>query len=219
MSEERRHGPTKAERAQQRAREIESELPPVDVGQFDGLTPPSFSPYTPDQVIRACTSVVKGATLRDAEVIAGMRRGALRAWQRDSRRAERGQQPALGAWAAACAYSVERALALRRVRWQALAEEGGKGSNAALWMLDRRGGKEYQAPAQRHEVRRESQEVVVHTTIDQALEATATQLGLDRDELRASGDYWARAITASQRGHALPEPVTVDARVVEDGGG
>jgi hypothetical protein len=84
-------------------------------------------------------------------------------------------------------------------------------------MLDRRGGKEYQAPAQRHEVRRESQEVVVHTTIDQALEATATQLGLDRDELRASGDYWARAITASQRGHALPEPVTVDARVVEGG--
>lgn len=217
MSDERKHGPTKAERALQRAREIEEELPPVDVGQFANVAPPRSSPYTPDQVIRACGSIVKGATLRDAEVLAGMRRGALRAWQRDARRAERGQQPPLGPWADACAYTVERALALRRVRWQALAEEGGKGSSAALWMLDRRGGKEYQAPAQRHEVRRESQEVVVHTTIDQALEATATQLGLDRDELRASGDYWARAITASQRGHALPEPVTVDARVVEDG--
>ena len=219
MSDERTYGPTKAERALQRAREIEDELPPVDIGQFTGVAPPSSSPYTPDQVIRACASVVKGATLRDAEVLAGMRRGSLRAWQRDSLRAERGQHPPLGPWAGACAYTVERALALRRVRWQALAEEGGKGSSAALWMLDRRGGKEYAAPAQRHEVRRESQEVVVHATIDQALEATATQLGLDRDELRASGDYWARAITASQRGDALPAPVTVDAHVVEDGDG
>jgi hypothetical protein len=106
-------------------------------------------------------------------------------------------------------------LAIRRMRWQGLAEEGGKGSSAALWMLERRGGREYQPPAQRHEVKRESQEVVVHTTLESAIEHTARELGLDEAELRAQGEYWARAITASGRGESLPAPITIDASPIE----
>ena len=73
-------------------------------------------------------------------------------------------------------------------------------------MLERRGGAEYRAPAQRHEVKRETTEVVVHKTLEDALESTASQLGISADKLREQGDFWAKAITASQRGNALPAP-------------
>ena len=147
---------TKKERQADRVAEIDASLPPLDIGQFDEIEPPRNTHYTVVQVLNAGETIIRGATLRDAEFLHGFSRGALRAWQRDARRAERGQQAPLGRWAQACADTVERALAIRRLRWQALAEEGGGGSHAALWMLERRGGKEFHAPAQRHEVTRES---------------------------------------------------------------
>ena len=201
---------TKKERQADRVAEIDASLPPLDIGQFNEIEPPRNTHYTVVQVLNAGETIIRGATLRDAEFLHGFTRGALRAWQRDARRAERGQQAPLGRWAQACADTVERALAIRRLRWQALAEEGGGGSHAALWMLERRGGKEFHAPAQRHEVTRESREVVAHVSLDSALDATSRELGIPLEDLRAQGDYWARAMTAQQRGEALPPPVIID---------
>ena len=212
--QERERSMTKAQRAELRAQVVEDSLPSVDVGQFENVSPPPTTSYTHDQVLAAGEALIRGATLGDAEVLCGLARGALRRWVKRQRASDRGGER-VGAWASACAYTVERALAIRRMRWQGLAEEGGKGSSAALWMLERRGGREYQPPAQRHEVKRESQEVVVHTTLESAIEHTARELGLDEDELRAQGEYWARAITASGRGESLPTPVTIDASPIE----
>ena len=92
------------------------------------------------------------------------------------------------------------------MRWQALAEEGGGGSHAALWMLERRGGREFKPPTQRHEVQRETREVVAHITLDSALEATSRELGIPLEDLKAQGDFWAKSMTAKQRGEALPLP-------------
>ena len=199
-------GKTKHERREERRRAIEEALPPIDAGQFENVEPPTNTHYTIDQVLKAGEAIVKGATLKDAEILYGFTRGALRGWQKDARRAARGLHHPLGPWASACAETVERALAIRRMRWQALAEEGGGGSHAALWMLERRGGREFEPPTQHHKVQRETREVVAHITLDSALEATSRELGIPLEDLKAQGDFWAQSMTAKQRGEALPLP-------------
>lgn len=197
-------------RREERARRdaIPDQLPPLDVGQFEGVAPPTHARVTAEQILEVGRYVVSGATLKDASIMAGVSPRILERHRRDYRREQKGEPVELSEWGRACAETYERALSIRRYRWQLLAEIGGKGSSSALWMLERRGGGEYRAPAQRHEVKRESREVVVTATLDQALESTAHQLGLNAEELRAQGDYWARAMTAQQRGRALPSPQT-----------
>lgn len=187
--------PTKAERQAEIVRRLHEELPPVDIGQFAEVTAPAGSPLTSAAVIAAGELIVQGATIEDAATLSSLDLVELRA------EIARGD-----AWGCACQITIERAYAVQRLRWQGIAELGGKGSTSALWMLDRRGGEAYRAPAQRHEVTRESRELVVNATVDSAIEATATQLGLSADDLRRSGDYWSRAITAQKRGTALPSP-------------
>jgi hypothetical protein len=216
MSEDNRERrKSKRERHDEQIAELRARLPPIDVGQFNGLEPPPLSALTVEIMLALAQYVVDGATLSDACIMAGVNPQSLNRYRRAYRAELRGEpQPNLSEWGRTCAETYDRAIAIRRYRWQLLAEIGGQGSGSALWMLERRGGREYHAPAQKHEVTRESREVVVTASIDQAIEATADQLGLSADALREHGDYWARAITASQRGSALPAPV-IDARVSE----
>lgn len=197
---------TKAQRHAELVKQVDEGLPALDIGQFENIKEHPSRTCTPDQVLRAGEAIIKGATLADADILVGLARGRIRSYQRDGRQADRGQRRPLGPFEAAAYYTIERALAIRRMRWQALAEIGGRGTQAALWMLERRGGKEFQPPTQRHEVHRESREVVAHVSLDAAIDATAQDLGLSADELRAQGDYWARAITHQKRGWALPKP-------------
>ena len=85
-------GKTKHERREERRRAIEEALPPIDAGQFENVEPPTNTHYTIDQVLKAGEAIVKGATLKDAEILYGFTRGALRGWQKDARRAARGRR-------------------------------------------------------------------------------------------------------------------------------
>lgn len=199
--------------------ELSAKLPSVDIGQFEGLSAPAHSTLSPELILRVAQYMVDGATLRDACLMGGVHARVFERYRSAYRAEQRGEPSTLSDWGRACAETYERAIAIRRYRWQLLAELGGQGSSSALWMLERRGGREYRAPAQRHEVTRESREVVVTASLDQAIEATASQLGLSAEALRAHGDYWARAITATQRGGELPAPVTIDAPTRDDEGG
>lgn len=197
---------TKREIREQALDEIRQRLPPIDTGQFEGLEPHPHSHLTGEVMLTLAQYIIDGASLNDACLMSNVNTQALNRYRRAYRAEQRGEPSSLSDFGRACAMTYEKAIAIRRFRWQLLAELGGKGSQASLWMLERRGGSEYRAPAQRHEVTRESREVVVTATIDQAIEATAQQLGLSAEQLRAHGDYWARAMTASQRGKSLPAP-------------
>lgn len=185
---------------------IDAELPPVDVGQFDGIKPPQNGSVPIKRVMALAQRIMQGVSIRDACVLANVHFNSYKRWLRLLKQYESGELETMHPYLVACAMTMLRSKAIRHLRWQMLAEAGGKGSSTALWMLERRGGDEYRAPAQRHEVKRETTELIVHKTLDDALDATATELGISADKLRAHGDYWAKAITASQRGNELPSP-------------
>lgn len=206
MSDKPKRYNTKHDRYAAKLAQIDAELPPVDIGQFENVERSSPHMIPQDRVFAVAQRITQGATLRDACTLAGVSIRVLHKWGRALRDYESGERETLDPYILACALTIERARSITRLRWQMLAEGGGTGSSTALWMLERRGGREYRAPAQRHEVKRESTEVVVNTSIEQTIEATAQQLGIDPDQLKKQGDYWARAITASQRGAALPAP-------------
>jgi hypothetical protein len=204
-----RRAERRAEQQRQLEERIANALPPLDIGQFDKPLQGRRSDSASVEGVLACGEyIVNGATLKDACMLAGIKHEATRQSLRSYRALERGEPTyeKNTEWTLAIGMTLDRAFALRRFRWQMVAEGGGQGSSTALWMLERRGGAEFRQPVQRHEVKRESKEVVVHASIDDALEHTAHQLGLDSDQMRAQGEYWARAMTASQRGTALPSP-------------
>lgn len=205
MSDNPKRYNTKHDRYAAKLAQIDAELPPIDIGQFEGLTC-TGQMVSQDRVLAVAQRITQGATLRDACTLAGVSIRVIHKWGRLLRDYESGETEVINPYILACAVTIERARSITRLRWQMLAEGGGTGSATALWMLERRGGREYRAPAQRHEVKRESTEVVVNTSLEQTIEATAQQLGIDPEQLKQQGDYWARAITASQRGAALPAP-------------
>lgn len=196
---------TKHDRYQEKLAEIDAELPPVDIGQFENIKI-HHSAVPVDRVLALAMRLVQGASIRDACTLANVHINTYKRWARLLREYENGESETIDPYILACAMTMQRARAITRLRWQLIAEAGGTGSGNALWMLERRGGAEYRAPAQRHEVKRETTEVHVHATIEDALSETAKQLGIDAEALKAQGDYWAKAITASQRGQALPAP-------------
>jgi len=200
---------TKHDRYQEKLAQIDAELPPIDVGQFENVRAPQNA-IPVDRVLALAFRIAQGATISDSCTLAGVSIKTYQRWRKALREYEEGERDSIDPYILACAMTMRRARAVIRLRWQMLAEAGGKGSATALWMLERRGGGEYRAPAQRHEVKRETTEVHVHASIEDALDSTAQQLGISADDLRKQGDYWAKAITASQRGQALPAPPKSD---------
>jgi len=207
--------PTKQEKHAELVAKIEAELPDIDIGQWRNVTPPKYKHIEKKLVMRLARRIMQGASMRDACILAGVQYRTVKRWGQWCREFEEGTRERVDPWIVACHYTVERARSILRLRWQLLAEAGGKGSSTALWMLERRGGQEYRAPAQRHEVNRKTTEVHVVASIDDALNQTAQQLGLDAEQLKQQGDYWAKAITASQRGNALPAP-PIDTTVIDE---
>jgi cytochrome c553 len=200
-------GPRAARKAAQEAAraalEARVDAAPVDVGQFDGLPEPSTGARA--RVLAACERVARGATLADAAVLAGLERAMLK---RRLHEYETGKAHE-GTWCWAVGYSVARARALCRERWQGLAELGGKGSATAQWMLERRGGVEYRPPTQRTETRTTATSTQVTLSLEASLAETGARLGLDDAALAQMGEWLARAQTAGARGHALPAPPLV----------
>lgn len=197
---------TKHDRYLEHLAKIDAELPPVDVGQFEGITPPQNGSVPAERVLALANRIMQGISIKDACVLANVHFNSYKRWLSMLKQYESGELDKMHPYLVACAMTMLRAKAIRHLKWQQLAEAGGKGSSTALWMLERRGGAEYRAPAQRHEVKRETTEVIVHKSLEDALESTASQLGISADKLREQGDFWAKAITASQRGNALPAP-------------
>jgi len=165
MSDEQK-GLTKAERQRQIEERVAASLPPVDVGQFERAGGRGGLPLPPSDVERAVRvgdRIVWGAQLRDACLIEGASPTGYAQALRRYRRAERIEEGEItaeegayvareGTWTYALGYTLDRAVALCRVRWQMLAEAGGKGSSTALWMLERRGGRGYLPPVRREQV-------------------------------------------------------------------
>lgn len=216
---------TKAEKQREVEERVASALPSVDVGQFVGVTH-LRNPVPPQLVAEALAvadRVVWGSTIRDACLIEGApHHGYLKALKR-YRRAERdneesdeeGECPTT--WTHALGYTLDRATALCRLRWQMLAEAGGKGSATALWMLERRGGRSYLPAVRREQVTTTS--TTTNTNVTLSLEAslaeTQARLGLDVEHLAQMGEWLSRAQTQAQRGEALPSPpLTLD---IEEG--
>jgi len=201
---ERRSPRRAAREAREEARaalEARIDAAPVDVGQFAGIQEPRAGDLA--RVLAACERLVRGATLVDAAVLAGLSRGYLHDCQKDYRH---GQE---GTWRWAVGYSATRAQALCRERWQGLAELGGKGASTAAWMLERRGGREYHAPTQRVRTQTTTTTTQVTLSLDASISETAARLGLDDGALAQMGEWLARAQTAGARGHALPAPPLV----------
>ena len=217
--EEKREEKPKYKSRHQRQRETEEKinasLPSVDIGQFVGITS-SYVDVEQEskRALAVAQRVMFGAQLKDACLIEGAPKhgytkalARYRSGERDE--ADRGKEaPSPGTWGHALGFTLDRAMALCRVRWQMLAEAGGKGSSAALWMLERRGGRGYLPPVRREQV---TSTTTTHTTttnltLEAKLEATRAQLGFDDQHLAQMGEWLARAQTAAGRGEALPEP-------------
>ena len=223
MSDEQK-GLTKAERQRQVEERVNAALPSVDIGQFERARGRGGVPLPPSDVeraVRVAERIVWGAQLRDACLIEGAPpAGYLKALKR-YRRAERIEEGDIeegastdvareGTWTYALGFTLDRANALCRLRWQMLAEAGGKGSSTALWMLERRGGRGYLPAVRREQVTSTTTTTTTETQVTLTLEAsladTQQRLGLSEDALAQMGEWLSRAQTASQRGSALPPP-------------
>jgi len=227
MSDEQK-GLTKAEKQREVEERISAALPPVDVGQFERARARGGAPLPPSDVeraVRVAERIVWGAQLRDACLIEGAPPAGWHKALKRYRRAERlegGETEEEGAsrdvakegtWTYALGFTLDRANALCRLRWQMLAEAGGKGSSTALWMLERRGGRGYLPPVRREQVTSTTTSTTTETQVTLSLEAsladTQQRLGLSEDALAQMGEWLSRASTASQRGQALPAPPRV----------
>jgi hypothetical protein len=205
--------------AEEAWRAFEGSLPPLDVGQFHGKREPREGATA--QLLAACERVIAGVGLKDASILAGLAPSTLREWQkaylaRVNGREETARHGDTDTWAAAAGYTVTRAQALCRARWQGLAEAGGKGSSIAQWMLERRGGDEYRAPVQRVKTETKTTNTTVNLSLEASLTETAARLGLDDRALAQMGEWLARAQTQAARGQALPAPpLVLEAEPVE----
>jgi|TARA_Y100000052_G_C2945007_1_gene83207 hypothetical protein len=208
----RRWKETKAERAERIAREIEQTIPEIDVGQFDGLRKPKGAKYTKKQILELCERVRQGLDLHKASIIANVEHEAMRKAVRKYRRSLREEEFTVTPWVTAVGYSIDRAYALRILRWQMIAETGGKGSHTAMWMLERRGGESYAPPTKHKKITTESKSLTVNAnlSIEQSIQETQKALNLDPKMIEASGDYWAKIITANQTGKELPAPPVIN---------
>ena len=223
MSEEKREHQykTKADRQREVEEAINESLPSVDTGQFIGVRSPvvDIEAEAP-RALSVARRIMFGAAFRDACLIEGASfRNYREALQRYRATERKGTEEELyatavgeGTWTYALGYTIDRATALCRMRWQMLAEAGGKGSKAALWMLERRGGKAYLPPVRREQVTSTtttSTNTNTTLTLEAKLEATKNTLGFSDEHLAQMGDWLAKAQTAAQRGEPLPAPPSV----------
>jgi hypothetical protein len=208
---------TKEEKQREVEQRVREQLPPLDVGQFAGVSEPR--PGEIERALRVAERVVFGATLKDAALIEGARwpffdkalkryRASERALEGDGERAS----DVIGesTWTWALGYTLDRAMAMCRVRWQLLAEAGGKGSSTALWMLERRGGRSYLPAVRREQVTTTATSTQTNVTLslEASLADTQARLGFDESHLAQLGEWLSRSQTAAQRGEALPSPPT-----------
>lgn len=216
---------TKADRQREAEERIDAALPSVDIGQFCGVTPRSGTVDLEVEVPRALAvarRMVYGAPIRDACLIEGAKysryQEAIKAYR--AHHAKRMsdvkdhyiREAREGTWFYALGFTLDRASAICRLRWQQLAEAGGKGSKAALFMLERRGGREF-LPAVRREQVTTTTTTNTNTnttlTLEAKLEATRHSLGFSDEHLAQMGEWLAKAQTAAQRGDTLPAPPVV----------
>lgn len=214
-SEEKRYK-TKADRQQEAHDRVNASLPPVDIGQFSGVTSKLVDVFTESQrAFRVAERMVYGASMKDACMIEGAKYHSYREALRGFRNAERPAEERSagtdlhreGTWSYVLGFTIDRALSLCRVRWQLLAEAGGKGSKAAMWMLERRGGREYLPPVRREQVTSTTTTTTNATlTLEAKLEATKATLGFSDEHLAQMGEWLSKAQTSAQRGEPLPPP-------------
>lgn len=212
---------TKADRQREVEEAINDSLPSVDMGQFIGVRSSRVDVEAEaPRALSVARRIMFGSTFRDACLIEGASFRQYKEALKQYRAAERkGTEEELktppareGTWTYALGYTIDRAVALCRVRWQLLAEAGGKGSKAALWMLERRGGKDYLPPVRREQVTSTTTTTTntnTTLTLEAKLEATKNTLGFSDEHLAQMGDWLAKAQTAAQRGEALPAPPSV----------
>jgi hypothetical protein len=223
VSEEKREHQykTKADRQREVEQAINESLPSIDVGQFIGVRARLVDPETEaPRALAVGRRIMFGASFKDACLIEGVSWRAYKDALKRYRAAERKdtdeemktEPVAEGTWTYAVGYTIDRGMALCRLRWQMLAEAGGKGSKAALWMLERRGGREYLPPVRREQVTSTTTTTTntnTTLTLEAKLEATKSTLGFSDEHLAQMGDWLAQAQTAAQRGDALPAPPSV----------
>lgn len=212
---------TKADRQREVEQAINDSLPSVDTGQFIGVH--SHRTDVEAEAPRALSvarRIMFGTPFRDACLIEGASfRNYKEALHRYRAAERKGTEEEMytaavseGTWTYALGYTIDRAMALCRTRWQMLAEAGGKGSKAALWMLERRGGKSYLPPVRREQVTSTTTTTTntnTTLTLEAKLEATKNTLGFSDEHLAQMGDWLAKAQTAAQRGEPLPAPPSV----------
>lgn len=209
---------TKEDRQREIEERINASLPPTDIGQFVGVESRSLDVAKESRKALAIAErVVYGATLKDACLIEGESyynyRFALKAFRDTQRpasdRTESADVVGTHTWTYALGFTLDRAVALCRIRWQGLAEAGGKGSKVAMWMLERRGGRDYLPPVRREQVTSTNTNTTntnTTLTLEAKLEATKNTLGFSDEHLAQMGDWLSRATTSAQRGEALPAP-------------
>lgn len=184
-------------------------LPSLDIGQFKAL--PNLTDDQRrrcDEVLTVSRYILRGSTIRDACVLAGssvsMIRHYLKMWRQEEQGEHTGTPPT--PYILALGYTLARAMSIRALRWQTVAESGGRESNTARWMLERRVRGEYAPPVQRSQTTNKTEVAVSVTEITAQLEATREALGVSEIELEKMGEYWAKVATEAQRGNALPLP-------------
>ncbi len=186
--------------------EIEDSLPPVDVGQFNGMEAQGAGAHPAGFWLEVAGHIARGSPLRDAVLLCQTHRGSVDSVRDVKRlyfRILRGEDPSsVTPWVAACGFTIHRAYALQRLRWTRLAELGGRGSAAALWMLERRGGDQYAPPVRRTERKTESKRITAVITdpqnlpVETQIRATRDALGVTDEQLALAGAHWARLMNS-----------------------
>ena len=219
---------TKEDRHEELLERLNAELPSADVGQFAGVESVQVDVFTEHlRALRVAERMMRGTELRDACLIEGAKyhsyRKALRCYRNAQREPEELSDDAETAntwtWTYALGFTLERATAVCRDRWQKIAEAGGKGAKSAMWMLERRGGRAYLPPVRREQVTSTTttNSTTTTLTLEAKLEATRTSLGFSDEHLAQMGEWLAKAQTSAQRGEALPPPpVPAEQGAVED---
>lgn len=219
---------TKEDRHEELLARLDAELPSADVGQFAGVESIHVDVFTEHlRALRVAERMMRGTELRDACLIESAPYHSYRKALRCYRNAQREPDELTDAaelantwtWTYALGYTLERATAVCRDRWQKIAEAGGKGAKSAMWMLERRGGRTYLPPVRREQVTSTTttNSTTTTLTLEAKLEATRASLGFSDEHLAQMGEWLAKAQTSAQRGEALPPPPTQQELPLEQG--
>jgi hypothetical protein len=186
---------------------IVDSLPPVDVGQFAELEAKGAGAHPAGFWLEVGEHIARGSPLRDAVLLCEVHRGSVESVKDAKKwysRVLQGEDPAsITPWVSACGFTIHRAYALQRLRWSRLAELGGRGSAAALWMLERRGGDQYAPPVRKTERKTESKRITAIITdpqnlpVETQIRATCDALGVSDEQLALAGAHWARLMTST----------------------